>query len=111
MATLGIDIGGSSVKVAIMRDGAAIFRGQSNIYANPSASQLTDSIRSVFLQHLTDGIDSAGICVPGLLDGLSRRVMQSVNVPGLNGVALDELVAASVGAAVPVHIVNDATAA
>ena len=52
-----------------------------------------------------------GLCVPGLMNDEKTTVRQSVNVPGLNGVRLDELVAAALaGTPATVAVATDAYA-
>jgi predicted NBD/HSP70 family sugar kinase len=51
------------------------------------------------------------LCVPGLLDAARRTITLSVNVPGLAGVSLDDLVAQAVGTRLRrLNILNDAHA-
>lgn len=58
------------------------------------------------------GAMRVGLCVPGRRDAGGRRVVASVNVPGLVGESLDELVREAVGdGARVVTVVSDARAA
>jgi predicted NBD/HSP70 family sugar kinase len=108
MKSLGIDIGGSSAKLALMDGGRTVWTAQSPFYARPSTEQLTDALRATLNGKLL-AADAAGICVPGLLDRERRTITLSVNVPGLMGVRLDDIVHRAFGADVPdVQILNDA---
>jgi predicted NBD/HSP70 family sugar kinase len=102
MDGLGIDIGGTSVKLAAVgRDGAVLWTARSSRYSRPDAEGLAAAIREAAGGRIDAGaIPSAavGLCVPGLMNEDGTAVRQSVNVPGLNGVRLDELVARAVGA-------------
>lgn len=99
MPSLGIDIGGSSVKVALMDQGQLLWKGQSGSYAKPSADQLIKSIGEAIGGRLkTNEFVASGICAPGVLDAASRRITVAVNVPGLTELTLDELVKRAVGA-------------
>jgi glucokinase len=113
MESLGIDIGGTSVKLAATREGGdVLWTGRSEFYARPSTAELLDAMRAA-AGGRTVRADVAGLCVPGLLDKPRRTITLAVNVPGLVGVPLDELVARAFGAGVigRIQIVNDAVAA
>lgn len=110
MASLGIDIGGGSVKAAAVEGGRLLWTGQSGRYARPTRQQLLAAVAEA-----TTGrgrFDSVGLCAPGLLDGTKRYVVRSVNVPALEGLSFDELFA---GAGAPPSarplVVGDAYAA
>lgn len=93
--TLGVDVGGTSVKAAVYCDGQLLRTGQSSFYSKPSADQLRGAIHAAVGR--IEAIKSVGLCVPGLLDDARRVVTLSVNVPGLAGVPLDELVPQALG--------------
>lgn len=108
--SLGVDVGGTSVKVALLEDGAPVWTGQSPFYSRPSAEELKQAIRAAAGSRQVRA-DVTGICVPGLLTHDRSRVKLSVNVPGLNGLPLDELVHDALGSQTgPVRVVNDAAA-
>jgi predicted NBD/HSP70 family sugar kinase len=109
MVALGIDIGGSSVKLAAADGGQTLFTTQSQTYEEPTRQQLASEIRKALAGRFTGG--PVGICVPGARDRMRRVVINSVNIPALNELSLDELVAEAVGF-VPVHveIASDAVA-
>jgi predicted NBD/HSP70 family sugar kinase len=115
MTSLGIDVGGSSVKLAAVAEtGQTLWQTQSQTYAQPTRAQLAAVIREAIAGRV-DGADAAnaavGICVPGTRDLVTRTVIQSVNLPALNGLQLDDLVAESVGARpARVAIMTDANA-
>ncbi len=112
MGSLGIDIGGTSVKLAALRDdGALQWSGQSAFYTRPTTQQLVDALRDAGRGRVT-GSRVAGLCVPGLLDRRARTITLSVNVPGLMGVRLDDIVARAFGDVIErIEIINDAVAA
>src|SRR5712675_1471210 len=98
MMTIGIDIGGTSVKIAAVRDGEQLWTGQSSSYDFPSTDRLIAAIKDADAgRSATLGEVLCGLCVPGLLDRQRRIITQAVNVPGLVGVPLDELVTKSLG--------------
>jgi predicted NBD/HSP70 family sugar kinase len=110
MISVGIDIGGTSVKLAAIQDGQKLWTGQSPFYSRPNTEQLIAAIRTAADGRVRD-VDAAGICVPGLLDGQRRMITLSVNVPGLVNVVLDDLVARALGRGIrSLRIINDAVA-
>ncbi len=123
--TLGLDIGGTSVKGVLMRGGEVVRRSQSSRYQRPDAAQLQHALREAIVPLMagvsaesepntsTDGsIDRVGLCAPGLIDPATTQVQASMNLPSLVGSRLDELVYAALGRTVTkLHIVSDALAA
>lgn len=93
---MGIDVGGSSVKLALVEDGKTLWQTQSETYARPTREQLAAAIRNGVANRF-DGRGAAGICVPGRRDETGRTVVISVNIPALNGLKLDDLVAEALG--------------
>src|SRR5438552_17554756 len=96
MRSLGIDIGGTSVKLAAIDDGQTLWTGQSSFYSRPSTGELIDAMRAAAGGRVKD-IKVAGLCVPGLYDNQRRMITLSVNVPGLMNIVLDDLVARALG--------------
>lgn len=110
MRYLGVDVGGTSVKIAMVEGERVLWTGQSPFYARPTTEQLVSAIKAAAGGN-SDRADGVGLCVPGLQDKVKRKVILSVNVPGLNDVSLDELIGTSLGTGVGrVQIVNDAVA-
>lgn len=111
MTSLGIDVGGSSVKLALVDDNEqTLWQTQSESYAQPTREQLADVIRNAIAGRFQAG-GAVGICVPGTRDLVKRTVIQSVNLPALNGLQLDELVAESIGVLpAGIEIMTDANA-
>src|SRR5688572_11280116 len=92
MISLGIDVGGSSVKLAAMANGQILWTAHSESYSRASKDQLIDAIQRGAAGR-TKSISTVGICVPGRLDRVRRMITLSVNLPALNGLRLDDLVA------------------
>ena len=102
MVGIGIDIGGTAVKLAgVDGNGQILWAARSPTYSRPSMGELAGAIREAAAGGGNDGGAASatcfGLCVPGLLDEDRTTVRRSVNVPGLDGVRLDELVAAVFG--------------
>ena len=92
MSSLGIDIGGTSVKLACVTGGRVLWTARSTPYQRPSREEVIRAIAHAAAGRIHD-VREVGLCVPGVLDDDRRTVQQSVNVPGLDGVRLDEIVA------------------
>jgi glucokinase len=101
MNGIGIDIGGTSVKLAaVARDGRVMWTARSSTYRSPDAGRLAAAIREAAAGRVEPGAigdTTVSLCVPGLMNDDKTVVRHSVNVPGLNGVRLDELAAAALG--------------
>ena len=110
MVSLGIDVGGSSVKLAAINSGtSALWEQQSGNYSHPTRDQLAGAIRDAIGGRFADGI--VGICVPGRRAPGGRTVQLSVNIPALNGMKLDDLVREALGKApARVEVITDAIA-
>jgi predicted NBD/HSP70 family sugar kinase len=123
MKSLGIDIGGTSAKVALIETTRVVnsltvptsstnvvWTAQSPFYSRPNTEALVTALKKT-VEGKPLICDRAGICVPGLLDREKRMITLSVNVPGLMNVTLDEIARRAFGDAVPaVQIINDAVA-
>jgi predicted NBD/HSP70 family sugar kinase len=107
MVSLGIDIGGTSVKAAAVRDGQVVWTAKSSRYQRPTTEQIIAAVGEVAGGREADAV---GICCPGLLDRATRRITLSVNVPGLVGVPLDDIVTRGVGVQQTAAILSDANA-
>jgi predicted NBD/HSP70 family sugar kinase len=90
MATLGLDIGGSSVKAAAIAGSASCAR--SDEYDNPSPEQVRDAVvQAIERLPRSEALSRVGLCAPGVIDD-SSRVLAAVNMPRLEGARLDEIV-------------------
>ncbi|MGA2583787.1 MAG: ROK family protein [Tepidisphaeraceae bacterium] len=112
MICLGVDVGGTSVKAAALKNGRCLWTSRSAVYRRPSAEELRKAIADAVGNWVAD-FDRVGLCVPGILDQRRSAVTLSVNVPGLVGLPLDRLVLDSLklSGARPTTILNDAHAA
>lgn len=110
MTSLGIDVGGSSVKVAAVAGNETLWTAQSGSYARPTRGELVAAIRECLDGREID-LDAVGICAPGILDRERRMITWAVNIPSLQGIVLDELVCEAIRRDVAhVEIHNDSTA-
>jgi predicted NBD/HSP70 family sugar kinase len=105
MTSLGVDIGGTSVKMAALRDGDVLWTGRSDMYARPTTDQLLTALRQTSAGRVEgQRFDSAGICVPGLMDDAKTKVTLSVNVPGLVDQPLAGLLRRALGPSLPAPV-------
>ncbi|MEL7483188.1 MAG: ROK family protein [Planctomycetota bacterium] len=109
---LGIDVGGTSVKVALFVDGRWHVAA-SDPYAMPTRDELRQALRSAWERTGIDARpDGVGLCVPGIVAADGRSIERAINAPGLVGWDFDDLVHDAVGTApTSVTCVSDATAA
>lgn len=100
MNALGIDIGGSSIKVSLLVDEREVWAATSARYERPALSEVGAALRNVLgvaPWEAAGGSLKVGLCVPGAYDAAARRITQSVNMPGLVGADLDGLVGSALG--------------
>jgi predicted NBD/HSP70 family sugar kinase len=102
---LGIDIGGTSVKVAACDSRGNWATGASDPYSRPDTRALIVAIRSAVDRVRTQcghtfaasPVHTVGLAVPGILDEARGEITTAVNVPGLVGAPLKDLVSSALG--------------
>jgi predicted NBD/HSP70 family sugar kinase len=104
---LGIDVGGTSVKMALLADGQTVWTRQSRFYSRPDTPQLIAALREAAGGRL-EPVNACGICVPGILDDDRAQVTLSVNVPGLMTIPIRRLVQDALGEIESIRVCNDA---
>lgn len=109
--SLGVDLGGTAVKIAAIDSKGSATIGRSDPYARPSADALASAIAAA-----AEGIDRSrvvaiGVCAPGVFDASTGRIVRSLNLPALEGLDLAQFVRGSLRLACPVEVVSDAHAA
>lgn len=109
---LGIDIGGSSVKVAVQQGHGGWEVTTSERYTDPTRAEIVDAIRECLQKLEIRDVDQVGLCVPGKHNEAGTEVQWSANVPALNGWDFEELLEASLDSDLPrFRVVSDADAA
>jgi predicted NBD/HSP70 family sugar kinase len=98
--SLGIDIGGSSIKCAAIQGDRIVWTRSSPGYHKPGAEELAQAMKGT-ITPVGGRVGAVGLCAPGLLDRAARTISAAVNLPGLVGVSLDDLVRGGVGADAP----------
>lgn len=99
---LGIDIGGSAVKVALLRTpdaGGDPAVARSARYGNPPVEALIASVVAAVGQvRAAPGQMAVGLCAPGLVDVSRGCISDSLNMPALVGVPLRDRLRAELAA-------------
>lgn len=107
--TLGIDIGGTSVKGAMLDGGREVWTGKSGKYARPGAAELEVAVREVMRGAIAGaggrGIAAVGVCAPGLRD-VNGVISKALNVPGLVGMSPAALIARAAPELVGVRVIE-----
>lgn len=109
--SLGIDFGGTSVKLGLVQDGELVFRAPSIPTADYRRADallgaMLAAIRELRVNH--PALAAVGAGVPGFVDVERGLVHELTNVPGWREVALRELLARETG--LPAFVENDANA-
>lgn len=114
--SLGIDIGGSSVKLALICDGGEPHTLRSEPYEMPTLELLSQRVATTFASLLEqaglsrDVIGAVGVSVAGPMD--KRGVIEmAANLPVLAGVCIPDWAEAVLKLGVPVTAATDANAA
>ncbi len=108
MTTIGIDIGGSSVK-GVMLTGDGWRKAQSKAYTDPDRAALISAVRSVSDQ-LGGEACCVGMCAPGKQSCDGNCIEYSANLPALNGWYFTEMFSAC-GLVEGARVYSDAIAA
>lgn len=98
MRSLGIDIGGSSIKVAL-KDGQAVRTARSVGYTCPSRETLIEAFAGA-INTLGESVDPSipvGLCLPGKQSETGDRVVLSLNLPCLNDWGFEDLLRSMLG--------------
>ena len=96
MGALGIDIGGSSVKVCLL-DGEREATARSSFYVDPTRDALCGAIREAIDQLGELSVSSVGLCLPGKRASNGESIEVSINLPCLNGWAFEDLLTRVLG--------------
>jgi hypothetical protein len=99
MNALGIDIGGTRVKAALLDASTGRIEGSwvSLPYARPDRTTLLEAVRSAAGTAWSTAPKLTGLCCPGMIDPATGIVTRSVIVPGLEGLDPAGLVRDSLG--------------
>lgn len=109
MRSLGIDIGGTSVKLAFL-DGNGVSTSRTTEYSGATAGEIVRLLAAA-LPDRSRTAQTVGLCVPGRLDPTRTHIVQSIHLPGLEMTPLADMVSEAVGSTVTPYIASDAHAA
>lgn len=112
--TIGIDVGGSSVKAAMLVAGRPSVTAQSDRYDAPTFEELRGAVKTAItrLGPEAQGVTRAGLCIPGVRDCEGLTIVESVNLPAVVGVRIDVLLRDACGRAMNLAaVVSDVHAA
>ncbi len=110
-SSIGIDFGGTTIKSAVVREGAVVLRGEViETHEHGSAESLCRAMLAVIaaLRAVHPEVAAVGVGLPGFVDSVSGIVHSLTNVPGWLEVPLRGLIAERTG--LPAIIENDANA-
>jgi glucokinase len=104
---IGIDIGGTNIKSALVRDGKIIKRTKVQTNADQGPVSIIAQIKSV-LKNFTEPVARIGIGIAGIIDSRKGIVRYSPNLAGWTDVKLAQILKRELE--VPVKILNDVNA-
>lgn len=102
---IGIDIGGTSLRAALVSDEGAIVKK----VKLPSSDGITESLLKCVGELMTGDVAGVGFGVAGVIDRETGVVIESPNLPAIEGLQITETVRDRFG--VPVFLENDANVA
>ena len=113
LAWLGIDIGGTRIKAALMDGSRQVSCAISQSYRRPDSTRLFGCLDDLTSQLGLSGGDAKGVglCVPGVRSQCGTHIEYAANVPGLMGVQFDTLVERLGLGELPFVMTSDAAAA
>lgn len=112
MHTLGIDIGGGSVKAAVIGPAGKARTATSQRYTKPDRDGLTGAIRECLAILNMTQPQRVGLCLPGRMSPDQTSIELAVNLPVLNGWLFSDLLASVFESPIAPHcVVSDADAA
>ena len=115
MFAIGIDIGGTSIKGAIVDDtGKVLTRFAMDVDKNASGEAEVNRFCDVMAKAINEydksiKLEGIGIGIPGILDMDKGIIITSPNLPKWNGLHISKLISNRLG--LPVYINNDANVA
>ncbi len=109
---LGIDLGGTRIKAARFSSvGVRESESQSSSHGNENSEEIFEALHSAASDLIGgDRLAGVGVGVAGVFDPQSGKIVNSPNMPSLNGFDLRGRVRSAFGE-IPIHMMNDANAA
>lgn len=115
MYQIGVDIGGTNIKVGLVGEDGGLAEKLSVPFPHEGAEKVAQTIAQAADELLKrkgatrEELESVGVVVPGSVDTKGERVIDAHNL-GFHDVALKSMVAAHFGT-IPVYLANDANGA
>lgn len=109
--SIGIDFGGTSIKMAVVQDGKVVARGRTiHTHHHPTVSSFLDAMswEAKEVSEQFPKIRSIGIGLPGIVDSVNGIVHNLTNVPGWKNIPIKEEFEKRTGCSVTIE--NDANA-
>ena len=107
--TIGVDVGGSSIKGALLLDGKIIKTAAFSISGNKTFDETFAGLKNVIDQLYFQNVEKIGIVTTGVVDPKDGIVLFSVNIQGWSGAHLKEKIQKTYH--VPTYVENDAIGA
>ncbi len=109
MPALGIDLGGTNIRAAAVRDNEIITEPQ-RIATPEGRENIIEGILELISKFQQDVFVGVGIATAGIVNGDTGEIIGSTgNLPGWSGTPLKQVLESKLG--IPVHVENDANAA
>lgn len=106
MKVLGIDIGGTNLRVGLVENNVLVRIESLKIKRDGSETEIIDDLNLLIGKFLNEKIDGIGIGVPSLVDSEKGIVYDATNIPAWKKVHLKEQIEAKND--IPVYVNNDA---
>ncbi len=109
LPALGIDLGGTNIRAAAVRDNEIITEAQ-RIPTPEGRDNIVKGILDLIGKFQEDVFVGVGIATAGIVNGDTGEIIGSTgNIPGWSGTPLKQVLESKLG--IPVHVENDANAA
>jgi glucokinase len=106
MKVLGIDIGGTNIRVGLLENNVVVRMESLKIKREGSETEIMNDLSIIIGKFLKEKIDGIGIGVPGLVDPEKGIIYDATNIPAWKEVHLKEQLEAKYK--IPVYVNNDA---
>jgi glucokinase len=106
MKVLGIDIGGTNIRVGLVENNVVVRMESLKIKREGSETEIMDDLNIIIGKFVKEKIDGIGIGVPSLVDPEKGIIYDATNIPAWKEVHLKEQLEAKYN--IPVYVNNDA---
>ena len=106
MGVLGIDVGGTNIRVGLVEYGGLVRTESLKIKNDSSETEIIDDLNSLIGKFGNEKIDGIGIGVPSLVDAEKGIIYEATNIPSWKKVHLKEILESKNH--IPVYVNNDA---